>query len=343
MSPKILITGGTGYIGGSVLHTLATAHPEWSITALLRTEPSDFSSKYPGVRVVRGTYDDADVLAREAAGADVVVHNGNSDHLPSLQALLAGLLRQPREKPGVLIHLSGTGIVSDFLSATHLGISNPKIWSDISSLDEIRSLPDMALHRLTEKLLHETAKTEGEGEGKIRIAVMCPPDIYGRGLGPGKTKSAFVPMFLREVGKLGRVFYVGEGENRRSWVHVNDLMSVYLRLVEEGVKEGGGVAGWNEEGYYFAGSQEVSHMEVARTMGEILKRHGMIENEEPIPISLEQLDGMIERHPMLGRYLFASNSRTKAERAKILLDYNPQAASLLESIEDDILAEIKKD
>lgn len=86
-------TGATGYIGGSVFHTLYTAHPDWSYTVLLRTVPPSFSNLYPAATIIRGDYDSLDAPATAAAisDADAVVHTGNSDHAPSLRALLQGL------------------------------------------------------------------------------------------------------------------------------------------------------------------------------------------------------------------------------------------------------------
>jgi hypothetical protein len=66
-------TGGTGYIGGSVLHTIVTAHPEYDVTVLLRNVPDQFDAAYPNVKTVKGDYDNFDILAKSASEADVVV------------------------------------------------------------------------------------------------------------------------------------------------------------------------------------------------------------------------------------------------------------------------------
>lgn len=207
---------------------------------------------------MRGDYDSFDTLAQAASEADVVVRKcdfvserlrvhthadcGNSDHEPSLNALIAGLLR--RSSPGFLLHLSGTGIVSDYYIEEQLGKLNPKIWSDINDIDTISTLPDYALHRNTEKILFDTIAAHGD---KLKIAIMCPPDIYGKGLGPGKTNSVFVSCLVSEVKKHGnRVFYYNEGTNTRSWVHITDLMQVYLKVIEAAVAGGEG-ATWGRE------------------------------------------------------------------------------------------------
>lgn len=329
-------TGGTGYIGGSVLHTIATAHPEYEITVLLRRIPESFTSTYPNINIVKGDYDSFDTIASAAQAADIVIHNGDSDHEPSLNAILSGLRK--RSSPGYLLHLSGTGIVSDWADSTYLGTLNPKVWSDLSSLPEIRSLPDIALHRNTEKILHAAAQEHGE---KVNIAIMCPPDIYGKGLGLAKTHSAYVPTYVKEIQNLGgKPFYYMEGTNARSWVHISDLMRVYLHVVETAAsKPTDPNSYFNENGYYFAATQEHSQYDVAKATGAILKKHGVINHAEPVEISLQELDSIanIPGFDQLARYLFASNSRTRAERTEKLFGYKGQAPSLLESLEADIL------
>lgn len=339
MAPRIFVTGGTGYIGGSVLDTIVTNHPEYDVHALLRNVPPTFQSRYPNVKVVKGDYDSFDILAEEASQANVVVHNGSSDHEASLNALITGLLR--RSTPGFLLHLSGTGIVADHLEDTYLGKLNPKIWSDIHDIDSIRSLPDGALHRGTEKILHSTIDEHGD---KINIAIMCPPDIYGKGKGLAKTNSALVPHFVRYIKETREapIFY-DEGANTRSWVHINDLMQLYLRVIESAAA-GGGTATWGKEGYYFASTQEVSQLSFAREVGSILQEHGVIADGKPVPITLEKLDSLINypRYPKIGRYMLAANSRTRAERAEKLFGYAGKEPSLLESLKEDVLAEIEK-
>ena len=331
-------TGGTGFIGGSVLHTIATSHPEYDITVMLRKIPDAFQTTYPNIKVVQGDYDSVDTITKNAAAADIVVHNGDSDHEKSLNAIISGLLS--RSTPGYLLHLSGTGIVSDWADEEYLGKLNPKVWSDISSVAEIQDLPYNALHRNTETILHETVRLHDD---KINIAIMCPPDIYGKGKGLAKTHSALVPMYVKEIKRLGgQVFYYGEGTNTRSWVHIDDLMRVYLKVVEAAAS-GNAADYFNEDGYHFASTQEHSQLDVANIVGKVMRKQGAIIDPKPSPISLEQLDGLLKLpgYEKLARYLFASNSRTRAERAERLYGYKGEAPGLLESLESDVLDVLK--
>jgi hypothetical protein len=100
-----------------------------------------------------------------------------------------------RSDPSFLIHLGGTGVVADWQDPTYLGKLNPKIWSDIDDIDAITSLPDGALHRNVDKIIQEAAAANGE---KLKTAIVCPPDIYGPGRGPGRTQSIYIPAYLDE-------------------------------------------------------------------------------------------------------------------------------------------------
>jgi nucleoside-diphosphate-sugar epimerase len=338
-------TGGTGYIGGSVLHTIATAHPEYNITVLLRRTPEAFHSTYPNITVIQGDYSSTELIASAAEKADIVLHNGDSDHEPSLNAIISGLLR--RSTPGYLIHLSGAGLISDWADTERLGTPSPKIWSDVSSLPEIRQIPTTAataaLHGNTEAILHDTVAKHAD---KINIAIMCPPDIYGKGKGLGKTHSAYVPFFVKAVLRLQdrRVFYYNQGTNLRGWVHIDDVMRLYLHVVETAASGKNSEQYFNNNGYYFAATQEHSHIELAKAVGEVLYRHDVIESAAPIQLSLEQLDSTANHpaFPKLARYIFASNGRTRPERAENLFGYKGEAPGLFECLEADVLDAVER-
>ena len=68
-----LSTGATGYIGGTVFDTIVSAHPEYEVTAMLRNVPANFEQKYPKVKIVKGDYDSADIIAEAASKADIVI------------------------------------------------------------------------------------------------------------------------------------------------------------------------------------------------------------------------------------------------------------------------------
>ena len=71
---------------------------------------------------------------------------------------------------------------------------------------------------------------------------------------------------------------------------------------------------------------------------------GLIDEAEPKRLSVDEVNGLAQhpRFPMLGKYLFASNSRTLPRRAEKCFGYAPKAPSLWESLEADLDAWVKE-
>ncbi|KAF2174958.1 NAD(P)-binding protein [Zopfia rhizophila CBS 207.26] len=332
-APDIFLTGATGYIGGTVLDTLVRERPDYNITAMFRKVPDEFRQKYPKVKIVTGDYDDFETVANAAANANIVVHGGKSKHEGVIKAHIAGLLR--RNKPSFFIRLGGTGIIADWKDGNY-GELNSKIWSDIDDVATLTSMPDWALHRGVEKIIQEAAETYGN---KLKCAIICSSGIYGKGRGLVRTQSLYMPDFFREIIELGAAFYTGSGSNRRSWVHIEDLMQIYLSLVDAAAA-GGGKAVWGKEGYYFTVTQETSQLELAIAAGKILKAHGLIETEKPKRVSIDQIRNMCSSSGWAfdGLYTFASNTRAKSDRAQKYLDYVPKQPTVFECMEEDLLS-----
>ena len=93
MAPKLFITGATGYIGGDALYKIATQHPDYDITALVRDSDrgTQVASQYSKVRLVYGSLDDEKTLEEEANKADIVLNFANADHEAGAKALVRGL------------------------------------------------------------------------------------------------------------------------------------------------------------------------------------------------------------------------------------------------------------
>ena len=71
---KLFVTGGTGYIGGDALYAIASAHPEYEVTALVRSSEKgvQVAKEYAKVRLVYGDLDNTELLEEEAKKADIV-------------------------------------------------------------------------------------------------------------------------------------------------------------------------------------------------------------------------------------------------------------------------------
>ncbi|KAJ7156954.1 nucleoside-diphosphate-sugar epimerase [Mycena crocata] len=326
MAPQILITGSTGYIGGSVLAEIVKAHPEYSITAVLRKVSQSYTGAYPRVKTIVGSFDSADVLAKAASESDIIIHAGNSDHKGAMEALLTGFGR--RTSPTFLIHLSGTACISDVYSG-HFGVLNPRVWSDVADIEELANLPEDRIHTHVDRLVWAARTNHG---AHIHTAIMCPPHIYGKGLGPGTTQSILVPYIYDAILAKKAAFYIGKGENVRNFVHIEDVPTLYLSIVEEALS-----------GFYFNLSEEVVWKDIAALAGKVMASLCLqvISSTVPQQVTAEETQKIVGGFgiPLLGPYMFGSNSRSRADRARQLFDWKPVAAStLLDVLEHDLLA-----
>ncbi|KAM6510012.1 hypothetical protein FALCPG4_017644 [Fusarium falciforme] len=166
---KIFLTGATGYIGGDGLHTLVKAHPEYEITALVRSkEKGDLvTSQYPSVNLVYGDLDDFELLAEQVSKADITCHWASCEHEAAAKAIAEGISRKTKDDAGFVIHLSGADIICypDLNDETY-GIKRDQVFDDWDGVGVVTSPPENAPHREVDlAILGIGGKT----------AIVCPP------------------------------------------------------------------------------------------------------------------------------------------------------------------------
>ena len=146
--------------------------------------------------------------------------------------------------------------------------------------------------------------------------VVCPSLIYGVGLGASKD-SMQVPWMIVLAQKHGIGCHIGAGENIWSNVHINDLVDLYLRALNDAP---GGA-------FYYAENGENSMRELAEAISRMLGFGGSTRS-----MSVE--DAVAEWGEGGARYTMGSNSRVRAVRAREELGWSPSALPLLNEVED---------
>ncbi|KAJ5352699.1 hypothetical protein N7452_001673 [Penicillium brevicompactum] len=326
MSPRIFITGGTGYIGGHTTGVLLAAHPEYQLVALVRNEEqaTKLKSQWPTITTVVGTLDDDKLIKEESAKANVVLQLASSDHVPVVRSAIAGLATGG----GKLIHISGTGVLNDM--STGPGNPAPRVYDDVKDIAQITSLPETAFHRDVD----DAVLTGGVKHG-VPTAIICPPLIYGVGQGPIKKRSMQIPFLSEAILKRGRGFTVGEGKNIWDHVYVGDLANACVLLIDEALKPAGGSAQWGPEGYYFVESGEFAWKDIAQKISQIAKELGAIETAEVDQLSVDEASKF---HPW-APVLWGGNCRSRATRLQSL-GWKPQGPTVFEALPDMVKAEL---
>ncbi len=74
-SPRIFVTGVSGYIGGHTVVDIMLRHPEWHVVVLVRNEEQKavVLVRWPNIEVIIGDLDNKVLLVEEGSKADVVL------------------------------------------------------------------------------------------------------------------------------------------------------------------------------------------------------------------------------------------------------------------------------
>lgn len=292
---KIFCTGASGYIGGSVAaHLIAAGH---QVTGLVRSPDKADAVRARGIEPVMGALDDADVLARAARAADVVVNAASADHKASVVAMLDALAGSGK----ALIHTSGSSIVGTRAK----GERSDAVFDEHTPITP--SPARAARVALNELILSYRDKG-------CRPVIVCPSLIYGEGLGVNPN-SVQVPLLIKLAKKRGNAAHAGPGANIWSNVHIDDLVPLYALAIEKAP------AG----AFYYAENGESSMREACVAINRMLGFTGP-------PAAMSMSEAAAEWSEGTTEDTMASNSRVRAKRAREL-GWKPKVHGLIEEIE----------
>ena len=293
---KIFITGASGYIGGSVAAALMAAGHQ--VSGLARSNDTTAALAKLGMTPVRGTLDDAEVLAKAAYEADATVNAANAGHRAAAEAILKALADSNK----IFLHTDGSSIVG---TRTRGELIEKVFDEDTPFAPTPQRAPRVEIDNMVRR---------AAGNG-VRSVVIAPSLIYGlgRGLNP---RSIQVPWLIQVAKKFGVAKHIGPGENRWANVHIDDLTTMYVLAIEKAP------AG----AFYYAENGENSMREVCEAISRMLGQGGRTQSMTVEEAADEWGDG--PANDTMG-----SNSRVRAKRARAELNWRPKSRSLIEEIE----------
>ncbi|PRP89128.1 hypothetical protein PROFUN_01848 [Planoprotostelium fungivorum] len=272
--PLIFLIGSTGFVGGSVFGHLYNLKSYRFILLVRSKEKAEKLSKMEGIEAIVGSFDDVNLITDAAHRADLVIEAASSDTLEEAKAIVAGLKKRydERQKPSLYIQTSGSQILDEDVRGTR---PSDYIYQDEDN-DKLNSLPVTQPHRHVDTFLIEESQ-----KNYFKLVLMCPPTIYGEGLGPkdiSAVRSQQVPTMIRAALKHRQAQQVGQGLSVWSNVNVSDLVLLYQVIVEKLLH--GQEIPINREGYYFATTGVHTWNQLARAIAARLKALGAVDSEE---------------------------------------------------------------
>ncbi|KAL2839856.1 NAD(P)-binding protein [Aspergillus pseudodeflectus] len=344
---KVFLTGATGYIGGDILYQLNQRHPDFEYALLIRSEDKAQKVRpaYPNARIVIGGNDDSEVLEREAAWADIVVHTADSsDHAGAATAIAKGLVQgHSPSRPGYWLHTGGAGILTYFDSEVKksFGEKDDKVFDDLDGVDELVNLPTAAFHRNVDEIVLNTGTQHADS---VKTAIISPPTIYGTGRGPASGRGRQVYELASFILKEQYCPRIGKGLARWNNVHVHDLSRVFELLVQAAINpssvKGDDSQTWGAHGYYLTENGEHVWGDLSAAVGEEAFRQGYIKKGGKAPEVREwSIDEAVNSAAGFEAASWGMNSRGVAARAKKILGWKPQERSLVEELPEIVRSE----
>lgn len=288
---KILITGITGYIGGTIAQKLLDKN--YTVTGLVRTENHTQELNAAGIETITGSIHDESVLQKAISGVDAIIHNADSAD----DAYAADSIVNALEGTGkTFIFTSGSAI----FGGKENGERNDFVFTEDFPLQPRLEMASRVL--INQHILRSAQKN-------IRSIVIVPTMVYGEGLGL-KKDSIQLPALIRFSKKKGFGAYFGKGENIWSNIHIEDLADLYVLALEQ-AKAGA---------LYYA----ENGASTIRNLAEKISDRYSLEPARSVTVQ-EAVDTF---GPAGGYFGFASNSLCSSDKARAELQWKPQHQSI---------------
>lgn len=329
MAPtKVLVTGVTGFIGGTILSQLLSSDNSTTrglqISVLTRDDERAeyFSSNNLTVHTILNL-DDTLAITAAASENDIVIHAASGYHVASARALIEGLGKRKLQNPTAAvyyIHTSGTSNLADrpisqaYVEHRTFSDYDEDIYTYLRRLEEAEQYPQ----RTTDLAVVDTGKKVG-----VSTTIIMSPTIYGLGSGRFNRLTIQYPLQMRAAFKEGCAGYVGSGTGIWDFVHITDLAALYEIVLLDWIEAGGRVP-IGERGFMFSGTGTFTWKDVAERIAKAGFEMGALESADTRSMSLpEAAIKWVDGNEQLCELGFASNAKTSADLA-LKLGWQPK-------------------
>jgi nucleoside-diphosphate-sugar epimerase len=224
---NVMVTGGAGYVGSALVpKLLAEGHKVTVLDLYLYGDDvlAEFSN-HPRLRQIKGDLRDSTVVANALTGCDCVIHLACISNDPSydLDPNLGKSINYDAFRP--LVHAAKKVGVRRFIYASSSSVygikDDPEVHEDLP----LEPLTDYSKFKaLCEKELYEE-RAPGFTVCAIRPSTVC-------GYAPRQRLDVVVNIFANQAYHNGKIRVMG-GSQKRPNIHINDMVNVYLHLLQQ--------------------------------------------------------------------------------------------------------------
>ena len=220
---RVFLTGGTGFIGGTVAHQLRDAGHE--VVALVRDPSRAKRLVAAGVELVRGDLSSHEVIADAARGADAAIHAAAIYKVGVLSGEAAQLRRSNIDGTRSTLDALAAAEVPRIVYVSTVGIFGNTRGDVVDEAHPPASAPFGSVYEETKVVAHQIAK-ERIADG-APITIVQPSAVYG-------------PNDHSEIGDMLRRAAAGTlpalpfGDMGVTMVHVDDVAAGIVLAAERG-------------------------------------------------------------------------------------------------------------
>jgi UDP-glucose 4-epimerase len=224
---KILISGGSGFIGSHIVELYQDRAEEIRVLDNLRT---GYRHNLDGLRhtFIEGSITDRELVKKAVEGVDYIFH-------------LAALVSVPESmaKPGECVDINVHGLLNVLEEAAAAGVKKLVFASSAAIYGDNPTVPKLETMIPEPKSPYAITKLDGEyylgmfqNEGKLETAAIRFFNVFGPRQDPKGAYAAAVPIFIEKAVRSEDITVFGDGGQTRDFIYVKDIAGALAFAVE---------------------------------------------------------------------------------------------------------------
>ena len=224
---KILVTGGSGFIGSHIVEHYQGKAEEIRVLDNLRT---GYRKNLDGLQCtfIEGSITDRELVREAVQDVDYIFHMAALVSVPESMA-----------KPGECVDINVHGLLNVLEEAAAAGVKKLVLASSAAIYGDNPTVPKMETMVPEPKSPYAITKLDGEyylnlfrSEGRLETAAIRFFNVFGPRQDPKGAYAAAVPIFIEKAVKGEDITVYGDGEQTRDFIYVKDIVGALTFAVE---------------------------------------------------------------------------------------------------------------